>query len=85
MSLDEAELNGCWREMLELRRRGWGMLGRPQASVARGRVVCRLETEIWVCGSPVRSVRAWGVKRDGISKGCIESWIQRALGFEASL
>ena len=49
MSLDEAELNGCWREMLELRRRGWGMLGRPQASVARGRVVCRLETEIWVC------------------------------------
>lgn len=72
MSLDEALVNGCSREIRELRRMGCGIWGRPQASVPRGRVVWRLETEMRVCGSPVRVVRAKGVRRGGILRGCVE-------------
>ena len=53
MSDKEAEENGCRSEREQEMSRGCGFEGRPQASRARARVVLRLWTEIWECGSEV--------------------------------
>lgn len=65
MSVFEAVVKGCRKEIRAERRTGCGMLGWPQASVPTGRTVLRLVTRIRVCGSPVRVVRACGVRRGG--------------------
>ena len=66
MSELEEEVKGCRRESVQEMSRGWGFEGRPQASRARGRVVCRWWTEIWEWGSRVLRRSSWGVRRGGI-------------------
>lgn len=62
----EVDENGCRRERVQEMRRGWGFEECPQASRARGRVVERLCTEIWECGSGVLRRSSWGVRRGAI-------------------
>lgn len=65
-SEEEADENGWRRERQQEMRTGCGFEGRPQASRARGRMVARLRTWIWECGSGDFRVSSWGVRRGGI-------------------
>jgi hypothetical protein len=66
VSVLEAEAKGWSREREQVMRSGCGLEGRPQASRARGRVVCRLRTVMRECGSGVLRASSWGVRRGGI-------------------